>query len=242
MLIINADDWGGTRPETDAALKCFRGGRITSVTAMMFMEDSERAAELAREHGVDTGLHLNLIQPYTSQVSSTVRETHNRVVSFINRSKYAILLYHPGLRRQFREVFRHQMEEFTRLYGKAPTHLDGHHHRHLCANMLLDGIFPRGFKVRRNFTFWPGEKGLINRVYRGAVDSVLGSRCGVSDFFFSLGECLQNHTLERVLNAAATAKVELMTHPVHAEESSFLLSEEWSIALKNVRAASYAAL
>src|SRR5438132_392926 len=35
MLIINADDWGRSVVETDAALKCYRERRITSVSAMV---------------------------------------------------------------------------------------------------------------------------------------------------------------------------------------------------------------
>ena len=31
-----------------------------------------------------------------------------------------------------------------RLYGKLPSHVDGHQHRHLCANMLIDPIIPEG--------------------------------------------------------------------------------------------------
>jgi YdjC-like protein len=48
MLIINADDWGRSRAETDNALTCHDEGRITSASAMVYMEDSERAAELAK--------------------------------------------------------------------------------------------------------------------------------------------------------------------------------------------------
>ena len=69
MLIINADDWGRSIMETDATLRCYKVGRVTSVSAMMFMSDSERAAELARENGVDTGLHLNFSEPFTGKTA-----------------------------------------------------------------------------------------------------------------------------------------------------------------------------
>ena len=65
MLIINADDWGRSAAETDAALRCYKAGRVTSVSAMVFMEDSERAAELAKENELDVGLHLNFAEPFT---------------------------------------------------------------------------------------------------------------------------------------------------------------------------------
>jgi len=65
MLIINADDWGRSMAETDAALRCYKAGRITSVSAMVLMEDSHRAAELAKEHQLDVGLHLNFTDKFT---------------------------------------------------------------------------------------------------------------------------------------------------------------------------------
>jgi predicted glycoside hydrolase/deacetylase ChbG (UPF0249 family) len=88
MLIINADDWGRSVVETDAALRCFREKRITSVSAMVFMAGSEQAAELAKENEVDAGLHLNFSEVFTGKNSSgTLREFHGRLVSYLRRNK-----------------------------------------------------------------------------------------------------------------------------------------------------------
>ena len=70
MLIINADDFGRSVAETDAALRCYIAGRITSVSAMVFMADSERAAELAKENELDVGLHLNFTERFTGRTSA----------------------------------------------------------------------------------------------------------------------------------------------------------------------------
>ncbi|HOY59397.1 MAG TPA: ChbG/HpnK family deacetylase, partial [Verrucomicrobiota bacterium] len=128
MLIVNADDWGGWRTATDAALTCYEKGRITSVSAMVFMDDSERAARLAQRSGLDVGLHLNLSQEFTGSTHSVPRlaESQRAIVRFLRSSKYALLFYHPFLRRQFRHVFEAQLEEFFRLYGRPPSHFDGH--------------------------------------------------------------------------------------------------------------------
>ena len=56
-LVINADDWGRDRDTTDHTLECIRAGSVSSVSAMVFMEDSEGAAARAREQGIDAGLH-----------------------------------------------------------------------------------------------------------------------------------------------------------------------------------------
>ena len=88
MLIINADDWGRSVAETDAALTCYREGRITSVSAMVFMVDSERAAELANAHGLDVGLHLNFSEPFTDdKCPRGLRHCHNRIVRFLKRTQ-----------------------------------------------------------------------------------------------------------------------------------------------------------
>src|SRR5258707_15355248 len=100
MLIINADDLGRAVRETDVALVCYKQGRISSASAMVFMEDSERAAALARESGLDVGLHLNLSQTYSGRcVSHAARAAQERVAGFITANKYAVLIYRPGLSR-----------------------------------------------------------------------------------------------------------------------------------------------
>jgi chitin disaccharide deacetylase len=235
MLIINADDWGRSRPETDAACKCWTAGRIQAVTAMVFMEDSERAAELGKAYGLDVGLHLNLNQTFTGGArSSVVDGTHAQIVRFMARGKYAQLLYNPFMREALRCTYQAQADEFTRLYGRQPSHLDGHQHRHLCTNMLLDGLIPAGQRVRRSFSFWPGEKGSLNRAYRRWVDERLARRYRLTDYFFSLARCLQTGSLERVFRLASGAEVELMTHPVKASEYEYLTGEQHLQALSSV--------
>src|SRR5437868_3216445 len=177
MLIINADDWGRSMAETDAALRCYKAGRITSVSAMMFMEDSERAAELAKEQNPEVGLHLNFDERFTgNRVPTTLGNYHDKIARFLTRNKYSQLLYNPFLRKAFSYSYQAQAEEFARLFGKQPSHIDGHHHMHLCANLILSNTIPAGAKLRRNFSFWPGEKSLLTRAYRGLVDRWLARR------------------------------------------------------------------
>jgi chitin disaccharide deacetylase len=241
MLIINADDWGRSRAETDAALECYRNGRITSVSAMVFMKDSERAAELAKENDLDAGLHLNFAEKFTGNgVPTTLREYHDRIVRFLMRNRYSQLLYNPFLRKEFSYSCEAQAEEFARLFGKAPSHIDGHHHMHLCANLLLSKLIPVGMKMRRNFSFWPGEKSLLNRTYRGLVDRWLARRYRLSDYFFDLTQCIEKTKLDRVAALAKSSNVELMTHPILEPEAKYLMSDEFSEILKCFEVGGYA--
>jgi len=240
MLIINADDWGRSVAETDAALKCYKDGRITSVSAMVFMEDSERAAELAKENELDVGLHLNFTDKFTaSQCPRTFGNYHSKIVRFLRGNKYSQLLYNPFLRKEFAYTYEAQSGEFARLYGKPPSHIDGHHHMHLCANLLFSDLIPAGTKLRRNFSFWPGEKSIVNRTYRSLIDRWLARRYQLPDYFFDLTQCIRQKKLDRVTVLAKSSNVELMTHPIVAAEAAYLMGDEFASILRKVEEGTY---
>ncbi len=242
MLIINADDWGRSVAETDAALKCYRERRITSVSAMVLMQDSGRAAKLAKDYELDdVGLHLNFSEEFTDKsCSETLKEHHGRIIKFLKRGKYAQLLYNPFLRKAFAYCYHAQVEEFVRLFEKSPSHIDGHHHMHLCANLLLSNMIPAGTKLRRNFSFWPGEKNFLNRAYRGFVDRWLSRRHRLPDYFFDLTQCIEGKKLDRVAALAKSSNVELMTHPIVNGEEEYLMSDQFQVILQRLEIGGYA--
>jgi len=241
MLIINADDWGRSAAETDAALRCYKANRITSVSAMVFMEDSERAANLAKETQLDVGLHLNFSEQFTdTRCSVKLKNYQKRLIKFLRRNKFAQVVYNPFLRKAFAYSYQAQSEEFVRLFGKAASHIDGHHHMHLCANMLLSNLIPAGMRVRRNFSFWPGEKSWLNRTYRVLADRWLSRRYRLPDYFFDLTQCIEGKKLNRVAALAKSNNVELMTHPVVQLEADYLMSDEFRLVLQRLELGSYA--
>ena len=153
-LVINADDWGRDRDTTDHTLECIRAGSVSSVSAMVFMEDSEGAAARAREQGIDAGLHLNFTTAFsTVGTAMLLKEHQQRLSHYLRRHRFAQVVFHPGLTRSFEYVVNVQLDEFSRLYGTAPDRIDGHHHMHLCANVVLGKLLPGGTVVRRNFSF-----------------------------------------------------------------------------------------
>jgi len=243
MIIVNADDWGRSQAETDAALSCYRKASISSVTAMVFMEDSRRAADIAKSEGMEVGLHLNLTQPFTDgRVTGLLHNYHNQIVHFLTMNKYAFLLYHPALRQQFHYVYHSQVEEFVRLYGTVPSHIDGHHHKHLCTNMIIDKVIPSGQRVRRNFSFSRDDKVVINRMYRRAVDMWLAGRYRLADYFFSLSHCLQTNKMTRVAELSKAANVEVMAHPVKHTEYAYLTGADYAVVLREVKKGTYSCL
>jgi predicted glycoside hydrolase/deacetylase ChbG (UPF0249 family) len=241
MLIINADDFGRSAAETDAALRCYREGRVTSVSAMVFMEDSERAAELAKGNELDVGLHLNFAEPFTAKnYPPELDQYHRRTIRYLMGNKYAQLVYNPLLRKEFTYSYRAQAREFVRLFGRPPSHVDGHHHMHLCANVLLSKVIPAGMKMRRNFSFRAGEKSWLNRTYRALVDRWLARRYHLPDYFFDLTQCIREKKMDRVAALAKSSNVELMTHPVVDPEAEYLMSDEFRLMLQPLEVGGYA--
>jgi predicted glycoside hydrolase/deacetylase ChbG (UPF0249 family) len=207
------------------------------------MDDSARAAELARNAGMDVGLHVNLTQRFDQEgTPAGLVSDHDRIARFLSRNRYAQLLYHPALRRSFRSVYEAQAAEFERLYGHPPSHIDGHRHMHLSSNMLLDGIIPKGQRVRRSFSFWPGEKSTLNRAYRRLVDWRLSSRYRTMDYFFVLSQYLQPDRLRRLSRLARNARIELMTHPVAPAEHAVLASEQFVAFLDELEVGTFASV
>jgi hypothetical protein len=227
LLIVNADDWGRERQTTRVILDCAVRGAVSSVSAMVFMEDSERAAELAKEREIEVGLHLNFTTAFSApQCPVHLRERQQELARYLLRYRLAQVMFHPGLIRSFEYVVAAQLDEFRRLYGSEPELLDGHHHMHLCANVLLQGLLPHGTLVRRNFSFERGEKGLGNRLYRRFVDGMLHRHHRLVDFFFSLVPLEPPGRVHRMFALARQFVIEVETHPVNSKEYRFLMGGE----------------
>jgi chitin disaccharide deacetylase len=228
FLILNADDWGRDRMNTDRTLDCVERGTVSAVSAMMFMEDSERSAEIARTRGIDAGLHLNFTNEFSAAGAPANLNRHlERTASHLRKHRLSAALFHPGITGSFEYVAAAQLQEYERLYGTRPERIDGHHHMHLCANVLLQGLLPKGTIVRRNFSFRPGQKSFTNRLYRRAVDGILSRRHAMADYFYSLPPIETPGRLEQIFSLAQQHAVEVETHPVNTSEHAFLLGEEF---------------
>src|SRR5436853_5637829 len=122
MLIITADDYGKNVEATDRILRCFQHGTVTSASAMVFMEDSERAASIAQGSDLEIGLHLNLTESFTAPgVPEEIRTQHERVGRYLRGFRYAEAVFHPLLADAFRKLVGVQWTEFLRLYGRSPS-------------------------------------------------------------------------------------------------------------------------
>lgn len=114
-LIVNADDFGLTPGVNRGVIAAHEGGIVTSASLMVRRPAAEEAATYSRSRpSLSLGLHVDLGEwvhrdgawEAVYEVAPTTDEAAVRA-----------------------EVAR-QLDEFDRLVGSAPTHLDSHQHVH----------------------------------------------------------------------------------------------------------------
>ena len=94
-----------TATATDCSLKCVLAGAVSSVSAMVFMEDSERAAAIAQERGIDVGIHLNFTTPFSeASTPSRLAQHQKRLARHLLKHRFAPVIFHPGLINSFEYV------------------------------------------------------------------------------------------------------------------------------------------
>lgn len=105
-LIVNADDFGASSGVNSGILDCHTRGIVTSASLMVTGRSAVEAAAMSREHrGLGIGLHFDLW-------GEDERE------------------FDTSDARAVREEFERQLDEFHRLLGRPPTHVDSHRHVH----------------------------------------------------------------------------------------------------------------
>lgn len=240
LLIVNADDWGASETTTESIAACFAAGGVTSATAMVHMADSERAAARALELGLPTGLHLNLTQPFDGPaVQPPVRERQARVVARFGRLRRRDRwLPNLALWKRVRHCVEDQLESFRRLYGREPTHVDGHNHVHLNPAVLF--ALPAHLPVRTATRppTWRTPTDLARLARHGAIRARYGSTNLVFDVT-TVHPRLGGTGLESCLALARERSLELITHPAHAPQAELLRAPEWLASIAELRLGSF---
>lgn len=243
LLIVNADDWGQTEPVTDAILECARAGLISSATAMVYMADSNRAADLAEDLDIGVGLHLNLTAPFTDpNTPAEVRERQARLVDRFKSLGLNRWIYNPLIRGEVEQAILDQMDRFRVLYRRPPTHYDGHHHVHICPTVALSGALSSGSKVRKSVRSGWGDHGRATRVATRLRERATQRRFSSTRYFYSIHTLAARERMLAVAGLSDHASVEVMTHPGLQMERELLLTDAWREALRESRLGSFADL
>ncbi|HKQ59501.1 MAG TPA: ChbG/HpnK family deacetylase [Candidatus Eisenbacteria bacterium] len=158
-LIVNADDLGATPGITRGILEAHTLGIVTSASLMVDTRWSEHGAAAARQApGLSVGLHVVLDETLVTCTNGTGRSPAVEI----------------ALRRQY--------ARFTRLMGRAPSHIDSHHdaHRHPARiatfrDFARDlGLPLRGASAVRTFSRFYGQWGGESHPEHVGVESLTG--------------------------------------------------------------------
>jgi predicted glycoside hydrolase/deacetylase ChbG (UPF0249 family) len=105
-LIVNADDFGASKGVNRGIVECHTDGVLTSTSMMVTGHAVDEAVGLSREHpDMAIGLHWDVW-------GEDEREFDIEDVEAV------------------RAEFGRQLEEFRRIMGRDPTHVDSHRHAH----------------------------------------------------------------------------------------------------------------
>ncbi|MBI3636189.1 MAG: ChbG/HpnK family deacetylase [Candidatus Rokubacteria bacterium] len=144
-LIVNADDFGLTPGVTTGILAAGGHGIVTSTTVLATSGVSRDDLARARDAGLGLGLHVNLTLGTPLTRGRSLVDDGGRFVRDARRA---------AARADARDVEREiaaQIERFETLAGRAPTHLDTHHHvwRHApVRDVVLEAARRLGVPVR----------------------------------------------------------------------------------------------
>jgi len=129
QLIVNADDFGRAPGVNRGIIEAHRKGIVTSTTVMINLLDAAPGLELARTEApnLGIGLHITLTSGKPALPAAQVRSLVNERGEF-----YGIREWPAAMERfdaqELRAEIEAQFDAFTRLAGRAPDHLDSHHH------------------------------------------------------------------------------------------------------------------
>lgn len=238
LLIVNADDWGYDEQTTRAIADCHAAGGLTSTTAMMFMSGTDSAASLAAEHPkLGIGLHLNLIEEYSNpSTPDDVRARQRRLLEYFRNERRRRWLYDPRVRRRVNAIVEDQLRRFIELYGRPPTHVDGHHHCHMAANVLFSRVLPDGTKIRNALSDAHRSNPVINALRLGRR-GLISRRFPSTEYFFSITTVwpgLEGPPPADRLRLTREHSVEVMVHPAFPSECQPLRSGNWVDALRDL--------
>ena len=225
-LIVNADDYGRTSGVNAGVLEAHRRGIVTSATVMVLEPaagDGIRRA-LAGAPRLDLGLHVVLTgggAPASAPASVPKLAPGGRFARNAGALPDAIPV------EEVRREIEAQIERFSGLAGRLPSHLDSHHHSALHLDVeaaFASAAKERGLPVRASS---PAAKARLRAAGLRTPDAFF-------DGFYDAG--VSREILRALLEGLPDGTSEMMCHPGYADEellrgSSYAEPREREIAL-----------
>lgn len=163
QLIVNADDLGRAPGVNRGIIEAHRKGIVTSTTVMINLPDAAEGLALARAEApnLGVGLHLTLTAGEPVLPAARVPTLVDESGRFHHIRAWAAVMdrFDAG---ELRAELEAQFEAFTRLAGRAPDHLDAHHHATYLHPAALRAMFDlataHGLPVRAPLLDLPDDR------------------------------------------------------------------------------------
>jgi predicted glycoside hydrolase/deacetylase ChbG (UPF0249 family) len=151
----------------------------------------------------------------------------------------------PRLHALVADGIRDQRERFAELYGGEPTHIDSHHHVHVCPDVFLSRALERGGRLRQTISPLPAASPGPRTLARRAKHRLLARRFTTTSHFWMAREPSPADgaiPIAMAVGIACKEPVEIMVHPSFDGELEVLRSEAWLDVLAKAPLGPYAAL
>jgi chitin disaccharide deacetylase len=226
-LIINADDFGLCRAQNYGIVEAFEHGVVSSTTAMVTSPAIEHGAWLAtRFPALPIGLHFVLSWGKPLSPLPCLVNAQGELDKDIWQKSEGSLLVESEIIQELHQQF----DRFVTLFGRAPSHIDSHHHVH-----MLPTIYP----LVETFARQQGIPLRIDRdeVRRHGLTVTDALSCERFDSRF-YGEQLTREWLLQLLDDAdeqGASSLEIMCHPafidLDVQRSSYNLPRLTELAI-----------
>jgi predicted glycoside hydrolase/deacetylase ChbG (UPF0249 family) len=204
-LIVNADDFGRSSGVNAGIAQAHEQGIVTSTSMMVLWPGAAGAGSYANEHPeLSVGLHLDLAE-------------------WVYAGGGWVALYERPTETdaQARAEVQRQLDEFRRLTGTDPTHLDSHQHVHR-AEPLKSAVLAAGH-----------ELGVPIRLFAHQVQ-YCGDFYGQSDEGEPFDELLTVDALAAIMRALPSGYTELGCHPAREIDFETTYAEQRLLELETL--------
>ena len=189
FLIVNADDFGFSQAINEGVCEAHRKGIVTDASLLVRSPYAVHALNLAKEAELPVGLHIDFVTPFAQAnapdfgpESRLLKELFNREY---NHEIAGVFSCEELLK--VRDELRRQVEDFRKMAGRLPSHLDYHFGLHYLPDVMAIYLFVAesyGLPVRWGVQY-AGNNPLVLAPAR-LCDRFRGLKAGGVEFFLSL--------------------------------------------------------
>jgi predicted glycoside hydrolase/deacetylase ChbG (UPF0249 family) len=138
FLIVNADDFGFSKPINEGVCEAYRNGIVTDASLLVRSPFARHALELAQNVGLPVGLHIDFVTFFAGTDASEFGPNGRFLEELFNREykKEITRVFTSAELLKVRQEIRRQIADFRQMAGRLPTHLDYHFGLHFLPDVM----------------------------------------------------------------------------------------------------------